>query len=219
MLFASSSSSAALSIGIVVFPNVTPLDVTGPYEIFARMPATTVHLMAATLAPIRSEHGLTIVPELTFDTAPPLDVVCAPGGIGVNAAMEDEALLGVLAASGPRCALFDVRVHRGLGSWRGRAPSGIPSHDTLAVARSAPTLWRTSRRPADRDRSKSHHRRRCHSRDRLRVGRRLEAVWYRSSSRDSADDRVHPIASAMFCSCSSKRQTRRSTCPNRRSIC
>jgi cyclohexyl-isocyanide hydratase len=96
MLFASSSSSAALSIGIVVFPNVTQLDVTGPYEVFARMPATTVHLMAATLAPIRSEHGLTIVPELTFDTAPPLDVVCVPGGIGVNAAMEDEALLEFL---------------------------------------------------------------------------------------------------------------------------
>lgn len=93
---ASYSSSPVLSIGIVLFPNVTQLDVTGPYEVFARMPATDVHLVAATLAPIRSEHGLAIVPELTFDTVPRLDVICVPGGIGVNAAMESETLLAFL---------------------------------------------------------------------------------------------------------------------------
>ena len=93
---ASPSSSRGLSIGIVLFPNVTQLDVTGPYEVFARMPATRVHLVAATTAPIRSEHGLTMVPDVTFDTVPPLDVICVPGGIGVNVAMEDEALLEFL---------------------------------------------------------------------------------------------------------------------------
>ena len=83
----SASSSGALSVGMVLFPNVTPLDVTGPYEVFARMPNTKVHLVAATLAPIGSEHGLTIVPDATFDTVPPLDVICVPGGIGVDVAM------------------------------------------------------------------------------------------------------------------------------------
>lgn len=91
-----SSSPAALSVGIVVFPRVTQLDVTGPYEVFARMPATRVHLVAATLAAIRSEHGLTIAPDVTFDTVPALDVICVPGGAGVNVAMEDEALLRFL---------------------------------------------------------------------------------------------------------------------------
>ena len=96
VLMASSSSSGAMSVGMVLFPNVTQLDVTGPYEVFARMPATKVHLVAATLAPIRSEHGLRIVPDVTFDTVPPLDVICVPGGMGVNVAMEDEALLEFL---------------------------------------------------------------------------------------------------------------------------
>jgi cyclohexyl-isocyanide hydratase len=91
-----SSSSAALRAGIVLFPNVTQLDVTGPYEIFARLPAAQVYLVAPTLAPVRSEHGLTIAPDVTFDAAPPLDVICVPGGIGVNVAMEDEALLEFL---------------------------------------------------------------------------------------------------------------------------
>ena len=81
---------------MVLFPNVTQLDVTVPYEVFARMPPTKVHLVAATLAPIRSEHGLTIVPDATFDTVPPLDVICVPGGIGVNVAMGDAALLKFL---------------------------------------------------------------------------------------------------------------------------
>jgi cyclohexyl-isocyanide hydratase len=101
MLKASSSSSAELSVGIVLFPNVTQLDVTGPYEVFARMPAT-VYLVAATLEPIRSEHGLTIVPGVTFDTVPPLDVICVPGGIGVNRAMEDQGLLAFLQRQASR---------------------------------------------------------------------------------------------------------------------
>jgi cyclohexyl-isocyanide hydratase len=87
---------APLSIGIVLFPDVTELDVTGPYEVFARMPSTRVYLMAATLAPVRSEHGLTITPDVTFAAAPALDVICVPGGAGVNAAMEDERLLRFL---------------------------------------------------------------------------------------------------------------------------
>jgi cyclohexyl-isocyanide hydratase len=91
-----SSVSPALRVGMVLFPNVTQLDVTGAYEVFARMPSTRVHLVAATSAPIRSEHGLTMVPDVTFDAAPPLDVICVPGGVGVNAAMEDETLLRFL---------------------------------------------------------------------------------------------------------------------------
>src|SRR5687768_12620955 len=91
-----SSSSAAIRVGIVLFPNVTQLDITGPYEVFARMPSTRVHLVAATLAAVRSEHGLTIVPDVTFDTAPSLDVICLPGGVGINVAMEDETLLRFL---------------------------------------------------------------------------------------------------------------------------
>ena len=92
-----SSSSAALRVGIVLFPNVTQLDVTGPYEIFARLPAAQVYLVAPTLAPVRSEHGLTIAPDVTFDAAPPLDVICVPGGIGVNVAMEDLPLVNLFS--------------------------------------------------------------------------------------------------------------------------
>jgi cyclohexyl-isocyanide hydratase len=107
-----SSSVAPLHVGIVLFPDATQLDVTGPYEILARLPTTRVHLAAATLAAVRSEHGLTILPDVTFDTAPALDVICVPGGMGVNRAMEDEVLLRFVQNQA-RCARYVTSVCTG----------------------------------------------------------------------------------------------------------
>ena len=94
-------ASPGLSVGLVLFPNLTQLDLAGPYEVFSRLPKTQVHLVAATLAPVRSERGLTIVPEATFERVPPLDVLCVPGGPGVDAMMEDDAMLQFLRARAP----------------------------------------------------------------------------------------------------------------------
>ncbi len=44
--------SAGLSVGLILFPNLTQLDLTGPYEVFSRLPKTKVYLVAATLAPV-----------------------------------------------------------------------------------------------------------------------------------------------------------------------
>jgi cyclohexyl-isocyanide hydratase len=87
---------APLNVGLVLFPDLTQLDLTGPYEVFVRMPTTKVHLVAASREPVRSEKGLTILPDATFDDVAPLDIICVPGGVGVNRMMEDEALLRFL---------------------------------------------------------------------------------------------------------------------------
>jgi len=87
-----------LTVGLVLFPDLTQLDLTGPYEVFARLPGATVHLVAASPEPVRSEKGLTIVPDATFDEVAPLDIICVPGGVGVNRMMEDETLLRFLQA-------------------------------------------------------------------------------------------------------------------------
>ncbi len=91
-----SRNHSALVIGMLLFPDLTQLDLTGPYEVFARLPATTVHLLAETLHPVRSEYGLTITPDATWASSPPLDVIFVPGGVGVNAMMEHAALLKFL---------------------------------------------------------------------------------------------------------------------------
>jgi cyclohexyl-isocyanide hydratase len=91
-----------LTVGIIMFPGLTQLDLTAPYEVFNRMPDTRVTLVASSLAPVRTEWGLTLVPDATFDDAPELDVLCVPGGWGVNAALEDRHLLGFLRERAPR---------------------------------------------------------------------------------------------------------------------
>src|SRR5687768_16661188 len=97
-----SPSPAVLSVGMPLFPGLTQLDLTGPYEVLARMPDTRVSLVASTLTPVRTEWGLTLVPDATFDDAPEIDVLCVPGGWGVDAHLEDAALLGFLRTRGER---------------------------------------------------------------------------------------------------------------------
>src|SRR5271170_8127002 len=79
--------------GMLIFPNLTQLDLTGPYEILSRMPNSEVLLIWKTLDPVRTEHGLTILPNATFETCGPLDLVLVPGGGGINPLLEDEETL------------------------------------------------------------------------------------------------------------------------------
>ncbi len=106
------SDDTTLSVGMLLFPGATQLDLTGPYEIFARMPAARVVLIAASLDPVRTEWGLTIIPDATFATAPPLDVLCVPGGWGVDALLTDEVVHDSLRARGA-AARFVVSVCSG----------------------------------------------------------------------------------------------------------
>ena len=91
-----------LSIGMVLFPGLTQLDLTGAYEVLARMPDTRVHLVASTLQPVRSEWGLTILPDTTFADAPPLDMLCVPGGWAVDRHLDDRELLDFLRSRSER---------------------------------------------------------------------------------------------------------------------
>jgi cyclohexyl-isocyanide hydratase len=83
-------------IGFVGFQKLTQLDLTGPYEALARLPGTKVHIIAKSLEPIRSDTGLAIQPTVSFADCPVLDLVCVPGGPGVNEAMLDEETLTFL---------------------------------------------------------------------------------------------------------------------------
>ena len=94
------ATGAQLSIGMVLFDGVTQLDLTGPYEVLARMPNTRVHLVAERAPPVRTEWGLTITPDVSFDDAPPLDLICVPGGWGIDAQLKNERLLEFLRTRG-----------------------------------------------------------------------------------------------------------------------
>jgi cyclohexyl-isocyanide hydratase len=83
----------SLEIGFLVFPQVQQLDLTGPYEVLAALQGATNHLVWKTLDPVASSTGLRLSPTTTFATCPLLDVLCIPGGVGVNALMEDAVVI------------------------------------------------------------------------------------------------------------------------------
>lgn len=89
-------SDAPFRIGLLLFPGLTQLDLTGPYEVFARMPGAQVSLLWKTLEPVRSDRGMAILPTATLETCPPLDLLCVPGGPGVNALLTDQEVLAFL---------------------------------------------------------------------------------------------------------------------------
>src|SRR5262245_20979812 len=78
-----------LAIGILVFPQVQQLDLSGPYEVFASVPGAKVHLLWKDRSPIASATGLVLTPTTSFDDCPALDVLCVPGGTGINPLLKD----------------------------------------------------------------------------------------------------------------------------------
>ena len=86
----------SFTIGLLLFPRLTQLDLTGPFEVFKRMPGATVHLIWKDLEPIHADSGLGLLPTTTMADCPPLDVICVPGGPGVAELMEDAAVLDFL---------------------------------------------------------------------------------------------------------------------------
>lgn len=83
-------------IGMLVFPDIMQLDMTGPHEVFTKMPDTEVFLVWKTLDPVTSSGGMRLLPDVTYETCPPLDLVCVPGGGGMNALLNDEETLAFL---------------------------------------------------------------------------------------------------------------------------
>lgn len=95
-----SSNSAPCHIGLLLFPGMTQIDFAEPYEVFSRLADTVVHVVAKSLDPVRTERGLVLVPTVTCEDCPPLDVVVVPGGPGTQPLMNDEAVLGFLRSQG-----------------------------------------------------------------------------------------------------------------------
>jgi transcriptional regulator GlxA family with amidase domain len=88
-----------MNIGVALFDGAEELDWAGPWEVLAawaeQWPNDGVH--AFTLAredrPVTCAKGLRVLPDETWETAPPLDVLVYPGGRGTRRELQDEAVL------------------------------------------------------------------------------------------------------------------------------
>lgn len=83
-------------IGMLIFPDMTQLDFTGPHEVFAQLPGAQVKVIAKTSAVVKARGGLQIVPDTPMAEAPQCDLIFVPGGPGVGALLEDRPVLEFL---------------------------------------------------------------------------------------------------------------------------
>jgi len=88
--------STPLQIGLLVFPKVTQLDLTGPLQVFASVPGAQVHLIWKRIEPVPSDSVLILTPTVSFADCPQLDVICVPGGAGTDDMINDEGMLEFL---------------------------------------------------------------------------------------------------------------------------
>ena len=84
---------APLQIGLLVFPKLTQLDLTGPLQVFSSVPGAQVHLIWKRIEPVPSDSVLVLTPTITFADCPQLDVICVPGGAGADDMIDDEEVL------------------------------------------------------------------------------------------------------------------------------
>ena len=79
-------------LGILAFPGMLQMDLTGPYGVFAAAPGAVVDLLWKDTAPVLSSDRLLFTPSLSFADCPPLDIVCVPGGGGILPLLDDMAV-------------------------------------------------------------------------------------------------------------------------------
>lgn len=94
---ASQPSQTPIEIGFFIYPGVTQLDATAPAQILSLVPNARVHMIWKDTAPVMTDAGFAIVPTISMNDCPQLDVISVPGGEGQVPLMGDEMVLEFLA--------------------------------------------------------------------------------------------------------------------------
>ncbi|SMQ71159.1 cyclohexyl-isocyanide hydratase [Plantibacter sp. VKM Ac-1784] len=98
--------TSPLQIGLIVFPDMTQLDATGPLQVFTSIqifapdPGAQVHLLWKDLEPVPTDAIMTLTPTMTFADCPQLDVLCVPGGQGTDALLNDPEVIDFVRRQG-----------------------------------------------------------------------------------------------------------------------
>lgn len=91
-------------VGIVLFENIEVLDFCGPFEVFSvtRLQEAErrkthspfdVLLVAEKSDPVITTGGMQVIPQHTFASCPPLDILVVPGGWGTRKEIENPTML------------------------------------------------------------------------------------------------------------------------------
>jgi len=85
--------SADFPVVFALYPRITQLDFTGPFEVFARLPGARCLLASVEGGTIQGDGGITFANVVPFTEIAGCALLCVPGGFGTIAAMEDARYL------------------------------------------------------------------------------------------------------------------------------
>jgi putative intracellular protease/amidase len=81
--------AAPFRIVFILYPRLTQLDFTGPYEVLARMPGTEIIIASKDGGELVTEMGLTFANLRALADVERADMIMIPGGPGQTQAMQD----------------------------------------------------------------------------------------------------------------------------------
>jgi cyclohexyl-isocyanide hydratase len=90
----------SIDIAFLVYPDITQLDLTAPFEVLRRVPGARTRVVWKTREPVRADSGFLLTPDATLDDVPAADVLVVPGGSGQIELMDDRAVLDWVARVG-----------------------------------------------------------------------------------------------------------------------
>ncbi|HTB68460.1 MAG TPA: DJ-1/PfpI family protein [Steroidobacteraceae bacterium] len=83
-----------------LFPRITQLDFTGPFEVFSRLPGARCVLASVEGGAIQADGGITFSGIVKLADVRECSLLCVPGGFGTVAALDDRAFLAEIARLG-----------------------------------------------------------------------------------------------------------------------
>jgi transcriptional regulator GlxA family with amidase domain len=86
--------SGKTKIVFALYPGVTQLDFTGPFDVLWRTPGADVIVASKDGGALASESGLTFAGVRRLADIAECNVLCVPGGPGQSSAMADSAFMG-----------------------------------------------------------------------------------------------------------------------------
>lgn len=90
------SINADFPVVFALYPRVTQLDFTGPYEVFTRVPGARCVLASVEGGTIDVDGGMTFTGVRRFEDIEACALLCVPGGLGTIQALEDRQYVAAL---------------------------------------------------------------------------------------------------------------------------
>jgi len=107
------SSNETFTIGLILFDQAEELDWVGPFEVFTMAqqaaggvgPAASIRvvLISRDGRVVEGAKGMRVEVDASFETAPPLDVLLIPGGIGTRVELKRAEMLDFLRKASADC--------------------------------------------------------------------------------------------------------------------